>query len=156
MTTNPPLPETRIREIWPTVARIPAIAGLGKLFINSIILAPLGWLVMGGVYFIKILPVVGTRYRLTNQRIAIMRGWGKSASAEVPLCDIDDVQVDAGTLDTFFRSADLKIVKNGSVALTLPAVPDPEAFRHSILDARNAWVPGKVKAMPFISAAASK
>jgi hypothetical protein len=145
--------ETRIREIWPTVARIPAVAGLGKLLIHTIVLAPLGWLVMGGAYFVKILPVLGTRYRLTDKRIAIMRGWGKSVSAEVPLAEIDDVQIDAATNDSFFRSADLKIMRAGQVALTLRAVPDPEAFRHAILDARNAWVPGKVKTLPFISAA---
>ena len=148
--------ETRIREIWPTVARIPAVANLGKLLINSIVLAPLGWLVMAGVYFIKILPVVGIRYRLTDKRIAIMRGWGKATSAEVPLTDIDDVQIDPATVDNFFRSANLKIMRAGSAAMTLTAVPDPESFRLAILSARNAWVPGKVKTLPFISAAAVK
>jgi hypothetical protein len=148
--------ETRIREIWPSVARIPIVANLGKLLINSIVLAPLGWLVMAGVYFGKVAPIVGVRYRLTDKRIAILRGWGKSVRAEVPLADIDDLQIDPATIDSFFRSADLKIMRAGNVAMTLSAVPDPEAFRHAILDARNAWVPGKVKALPFISAAAVK
>src|ERR1700689_5236205 len=107
--------ETRIREIWPTVARIPVVANLGKLLINSIILAPLGWIVMGGVYFTKILPIVGIRYRLTDKRIAIMRGWGKSFKAEVLLTDIDDVEIDAATVDSFFRSADINIMRAGSV-----------------------------------------
>jgi hypothetical protein len=148
--------ETRIREIWPTVARIPIVAGLGKMLINSIVLAPLGWLVMAGVYFGKVMPIVGVRYRLTDKRIAILHGWGKSVRAEVQLADIDDVQIDPATVDSFFRSADLKIIRAGNVAMTLSAVPDPEAFRHAILDARNAWVPGKVKTLPFISAAAVK
>lgn len=148
--------ETRIREIWPTVARIPIVAGLGKMLLHSIVLAPLGWLVMGGVYFIKILPIVGIRYRLTDKRIASMRGWGKSCRAEVALADIDDVRIDPASVDSFFRSADLQIIRAGAVAMTLTAVPDPESFRHAILSARNAWVPGKVKTMPFISAAALK
>ena len=72
--------ETRIREIWPTVARIPVVGNLGKLLIHSIILAPLGWLVMSGVYFGKLLPFVGVRYKLTDKRLMILRGWGKATS----------------------------------------------------------------------------
>jgi len=147
---------TRIREIWPTVARVPAVANLGKLLNNTIILAPLGWLVMSGVYFGKLLPIVGIRYRLTDKRLMILRGWKGSIQQQVPLAEIDDVQLDTDTIDQFFRSADLKIISNGNVAMTLTAVPDAASFRHAILDARNAWVPGKVKALPFIAASATK
>lgn len=148
--------ETRIREVWPTVARAPAIAGLGKLLTKTIVLAPLGWLVMSIVYFGKVLPIIGIRYRLTDKRLTIARGWSAKASQAVALSDIDDVQLDPASVDYFFRSADLKIISGGNVAMTLSAVPDAEAFRHAILDARNAWAPGKVKTLPFISAAATK
>jgi hypothetical protein len=143
---------TRIREIWPTVARAPAVAGLGKLLTNTIILAPLGWLIMSGVYFGKLLPIIGIRYRLTDKRVMILRGWKGSIQQQVPLADIDDVQLDPSTIDNFFRCADLKIIQGGNVVMTLTAVPDAEAFRHAILDARNAWVPGKAKMLPFIAA----
>jgi Bacterial PH domain len=157
MLTTTALPtETRIREIWPSVKRMPAIANLGKMLIKSILLAPLGWLVMSAVYFGKILPFVGVRYKLTDKRLMILHGWGKSPSQEVALSDIDDVQIDVASIDQFFRSADLKIMRAGQVAMTLTAVPDAAAFRHAILDSRNAWVPGKVKTLPFISAAAVK
>ncbi|MBI2808435.1 MAG: PH domain-containing protein [Planctomycetes bacterium] len=143
---------TRIREIWPSVARVPAVASLGKLLNNTIVLAPLGWLLMSGVYFGKVLPIVGVRYRLTDKRIMILRGWKGAISQQVILADIDDVQLDPASVDNFFRSADLKVISNGAVAMTLTAVPDAESFRHAILDARNAWVPGKVKQLPFIAA----
>ena len=148
-----PLPpsETRIRIIWPTVARVAPVAALGKLLTKTIVLAPLGWLVMGGIYFLKVAPFVGVRYKLTDKRIMILRGWGNCVSKEVLLTEIDDVQLDPASIDQFFRSADLKITHNGDV-MTLRAVPDAEAFRHSILDARNAYVPGKVKTLPFIAA----
>ena len=143
---------TRIREIWPTVARVPAIANLGKLLNNTIILAPLGWLVMSGLYFSKILPFVALRYRLTDKRLMILHGWKGKISQQVPLADIDDVILDTASVDQFFRSANLEIMHDGKVAMTLLAVPDAESFRHAILDSRNAWAPGKVKLLPFIAA----
>ena len=146
----------RVREIWPTVARSPVVANLGKFLTNTIILAPLGWLIMAGVYFGKVLPIIGVRYRLTDKRIMILRGWKGSISQQVLLTEIDDVQLDPDSIDQFFRSADLKIMSHGSVAMTLTAVPDAESFRHMILDARNAWAPGRVKSLPFIPASATK
>ena len=156
MTEQPAIQETRIREVWPTVARVPAVAGLGKLLTKTIILAPLGWLVMGGTYFLKVLPIFAIRYKLTDKRIMIVRGWSAKVSHAVALADIDDVQLDPATVDHFFRSADLKIISGGNLAMTLTAVPDAEAFRHAILDSRNAWAPGRAKMLPFISAAATK
>ncbi len=147
---------TRIREIWPTVARVPAVANLGKLLNNTIILAPLGWLLMSGVYFSKVLPIVGVRYRLTDKRLMILKGWKGAIKQQVLLSEIDDVQLDPASIDQFFRSADLKIITAGNVAMTLTAVPDAESFRHAILDTRNAWAPGKVKTLPFIAASATK
>ena len=147
---------TRIREIWPCVKRFPAVANLGKLLNNTILLAPLGWLIMSGVYFGKLLPIIGIRYRLTDKRLMILRGWAGSIQQQVLLADIDDVQLDPDSIDQFFRSADLKIISRGEVALVLTAVPDAESFRHAIIDSRNAWVPGKAKTLPFIAAAATK
>ncbi len=146
---------TRIREIWPSVKRVPAVANLGKLLNNTIVLAPLGWLVMAGVYFGKVLPFVAVRYRLTDKRIMILRGWKGSIRQQVPLAEIDDVQLDPASIDQFFRSADLKIMRGGNAVMTLVAVPDAESFRHMILDARNAWAPGRVKMLPFIPASAT-
>jgi hypothetical protein len=99
-----------------------------------------------------VLPIIGVRYRLTDKRVMILKGWKGAISQQVALADIDDVQLDPASIDQFFRSADLKVISNGQIAMTLTAVPDAEAFRHAILDARNAWVPGKAKLLPFIAA----
>ncbi len=148
--------ETRIREVYPTVARAPAIAAIGKLLNNTIILAPLGWLIMSLVYFGKVLPIVGVRYRLTDKRLTIVRGWKGFASHAIALADIDDVKLDPATIDQFFRSANLLIMSHGKLEMTLIAVPDAESFRHTSLDSRNAWAPGKVKSLPFIAASSVK
>jgi hypothetical protein len=40
--------------------------------------------------------------------------------------------------------------------MTLYGVPEADSFRIAILNARNAWVPGKAKTLPFIAASAVK
>ena len=140
----------RIREVWPSVARVPAIANLGKFLNNTMILAPLGWLIMSSVYFGKLLPFIGVRYRLTDKRVMILRGWKGAISQQVLLTEIDDVILDPASVDQYFRSANLEIIHDGKVMMTLTAVADAESFRHMILDARNAWVPGMAgRKLPF-------
>src|SRR5580704_10305842 len=85
--------EAKIRESWPSVARVPAVANLGRLLTRTIILAPLAWLLMSGVYFAKLLPFLMRRYTLTNRRLMIRRGWNGKAAHEVPLDKIDDVRL---------------------------------------------------------------
>ncbi len=139
----PQLAEARIRDAWPSVASAPALASLGRTLTRTIVLAPLAWLLMSAVYFGKLLPVVGKRYSLTNRRVMIRKGWKGIPSAEIALADIDDVRVVTDANSDFFRAANLEIVSKGQVALTLAGVPEPEGFRHAILNARNAWVPGR-------------
>ena len=154
--TPPQLAEARIREIWPSVASAPAVAGLGRLLTNSILLAPVGWLVMSVVYFGKVLPLLMRRYALTNRRVMIRHGWAGTPAQEIALKDIDDVRLVTDANSEFFRSGNLEIVSGGKVALTLPGVPEPESFRQMILNARNAWVPEKAHTLPFIPASATK
>ena len=152
----PDLGEAKIREVWPSVASIPAIASLGQTLTRTLVLAPLAWLIMSAVYFGKLLPFAASRYTLTNRRLMIRRGWKGVPSHEVPLARIDDVRVVNDAHSDFFRAGTLEILEGGAVVLTLPGTPEAEAFRIAILNARNAWVPGKVKAMPFIAASAAK
>jgi hypothetical protein len=148
--------EAKIREVWPSVASAPAIAGLGQKLTRTIVLAPLAWLIMSLVYFGKLLPFAACRYTLTNRRLMIRRGWKGIPSKEIPLARIDDVRVVNDAHSDFFRAGNLEIIEDGKVVLTLPGTPEAEGFRIAILNARNAWVPGRVKSMPFIAASAAK
>ena len=56
----------------------------------------------------------------------------------------------------FYRTANLEIISKDRVALVLRGVPGPEAFRHAILNACKAWVPGKAAMEGFVPASASK
>jgi hypothetical protein len=148
--------EARIREVWPSVARFPAVANLGRLLTRTIVLAPLAWLVMVPFYFSKILPVVGVRYTLTNRRLMIRRGWSRKVAGEVALGDIDRIQVVPDANSDFFRAATLEIISRDQVALRLPGCTGPDSFRIAILNACNAWVPGRAAKEPFVPASATK
>ena len=152
----PQLDEARIRVVWPSVAAHPAIAGLGRTLTRTIVLAPLAWLLMALPYFMKILPGMACRYTLTNRRLMIQRGWKRKPSQEIALAQIDDVRLNPDSYDPFYRTADLEILSQGQVVMTLPAVPNAESFRHAIVNAYKAWVPGKAETGKFIPASASK
>lgn len=151
----PQLGEAVIRQAWPSVAAVPPVAGLGRVLICSIIFAPLGWLLLAPFYFKKILPLLATRYTLTNRRLMIQRGLKPKPSREIALADIDDVRIEYDGNSAFFRAATLHILSKGQIKLTFSGVPGPESFRHAILNACKAWVPGK-KWDPFVPAKVEK
>lgn len=142
--------EVMIRERYPSVASMGAIATLGRKLTGTIILAPLAWLIMAGPFFGKLLPLIGRRYAITNRRVMIRKGWKGTPGQEVKLSDIDDVRMVTNSNSDFFRAGDLEIISGGKVAFTLRGVPEPESFLHSILNARNAWAPGKARTLPFV------
>lgn len=148
--------EATLRETWASVASSPGIASLGKMLTGTIVLAPLAWVIMGAIYFGKLLPIFMRRYTLTNRRLMIRAGWAGKPIKEVPLAKIDEVRLVSDANTQFFRAANLEIIGGGQTLLTLAGVPDPESFRHAIINTRNAWVPGKSKSMPFLPASAAK
>jgi len=143
--TAPQTGESIIRVAWPSLAAYPTIATLGRKLILSYVLAPLGWALMLPFYFRKVLPGLGTRYAVTNRRVMIQRGIRPAMSQEVLLAAIDEVRFIRDDNSDFFRAATLEIVSGGQVKLTMPGVPEAEAFRHAILNACMAFVPGAPK-----------
>jgi hypothetical protein len=153
--TPPQLAEAMIREVWPTVRGISAgIAALSATLMRSVFLAPLGWMLNSLLFFRKLAPVICQRYTLTNRRLMVRRGWKPAPVQEIPLADIDDVRLVADTYDPFYRSGDLQVLSGGKEALRLIAVPEPESFRQTIINAVKSWGgPDKLKG-PFIPASA--
>lgn len=139
----PQLGEAKVRVAWPSVQAYPAVAGLGRIMTFSIVLAPLAWLLMAPFYFLKVLPFLATRYTLSNRRLMIMRGLKPASSHEVLLADIDDVKIVKDGNSAFFKAANLEIISNGKVVMTLRGVPSPEAYRQAIINTCMAWVPGR-------------
>jgi hypothetical protein len=145
--------EAMIREVWPSVAAYPTVARLGRSLIRSWLGAPIGWLLMAPFYFLKILPFLATRYTLTNRRLMIRRGLKPEPIQDVGLAEIDDVRINSDDNSDFFRASNLAIISQGKTVLTLAGVPEPESLRHSIIEACQAWGPGKLRG-PFVPAKA--
>ena len=139
--TPPQFREVLIREVWPTVAATPGVSSLGLALMRTIVLAPVGWLLLAPFYFRKVLPFISKRYTLTNRRLMIRRGLKPTPARSLDLAAIDDVQVAPGSVSDFFRSGTLHVISGGQTALRLAGVPEPESFRRAILNARTAWAP---------------
>jgi hypothetical protein len=150
----PQLGEAKIREAWPSVAATPGLSSLAAGLIKSVVLAPLGWLLLAPLLGRKLSPFMCRRYTLTNRRLMIQRGLKPLPIQEVALADIDEVRLTS--VNAFFRCGDLEIVGKGQVKLKLVGVPEPDSFRAAIINACTAWVPGKAAAFnTFQSAAAA-
>jgi hypothetical protein len=144
--TPPQLGEAMIREVRPTVVAASAAASaLGEKLIRSIILAPLGWLLLAPLYFKRIMPGICKRYTLTNQSLKIQKGLKPSPTRIIALSDIEEVRLDPASYNQFYRSGTLEIMGKGTVQMRLTGVPEPDSFRNAILNACAAWVPGKGK-----------
>ena len=150
----PQLGEGKIREAFPSVAQS-GLSRLASKLMRSVILAPLGWLLLLPLFGKRLLPFVSKRYTLTNRRLMIQRGLRPAPAQEVALSDIDEVRLVPDSFDRFYLSATLEVVSKGQVAMTLPGVPEPEGFRHAVVNAVKAWVPGKATG-PFQPASAVK
>jgi hypothetical protein len=85
----------------------------------------------------------------------VQRGLRPKPAQEVALADIDEVRLVPDSFDRFYLSGTLEVISKGQVALTLPGVPEPEGFRHAVVNAVKAWVPGKATG-PFQPASAVK
>jgi hypothetical protein len=152
----PQLAEARIREAWPSVtAHGAGVPRLARSLMRTVVLAPLGWALLAPLFALRLAPFVCKRYTLTNRRLMVQRGLKPAPSQEVALAEIDDVRLVEGSRDDFYRSATLEVVSKGRVVLTLPGVPEPEGFRHAVLNAVAAWVPGR-SAGAFVPASAVK
>jgi Bacterial PH domain len=152
----PQLDEATIRVVWPSVAAFPGPARLGRALMGTMILAPLGWLLLAPLYFLKVIPGLARRFVLTNRRVMFQKGFHFQPVQEVLLADIDDVRLQVDSTSNFYRTANLEILSQGKVVMTLRGVPNPESFRHAILNACKAWIPGKAAMDKFIPASAAK
>jgi hypothetical protein len=152
----PEVGEAMIREVWPTLAAGgTAIPTLARQLMATIVLAPLGWLLLAPLFVKRLTPFICRRYTLTNRRLMIQHGLKPSPVQSVDLREIDDIRVVEATRDAFYHSASLDVLSGGKVVMTLPGVPEPEGFRRAVRNAVSAWVPGK-SAGPFVSASAAK
>ena len=133
--------ESVIYEVQPSVARFALARLLGPLYALPI---PLG-LIVGVLtaplplvlFFINVL----RRYVVTSQRVLIQHTLTRDVLQSVKLAEVAQIRVTWQPGQQFYRAADLQLYDSGgSLILRLPGVPNPEAFRRRLAEAREALV----------------
>ncbi len=138
--------EVTIMTVWPSVASMPQGRALGKLYaiksglgsfltfgkLFMMVTIPLAL----GLYFARILPVIGRRYRLTNRRVIVQKGLAGVNDRFIALDDFDAIDVQVLPGQAWYHAGDL-VFRSGTVeSFRLSGVSRPEAFRQTCLKAR--------------------
>jgi hypothetical protein len=144
----PQVQEAMIREVWAAITTSPGPSTMARKLMGSFFMAPLGWLLLLPLWakrFLGFLPGLSgltVKYTLTNRRLMIRKGMKAKPAQEIALSDIGEVRAIEDANSEFYGTGTLEVLrKDGSPALKLAGVPEPESFRHSIIQARDAWGP---------------
>ena len=110
---------------------------LGSVKLSHLLIAPLLAPVAALLYFVQ--KVIGARYLLTNRSIQSWAAIGERMNGQVPLTEIERIDVERHAGQAFFHAGDL-LIRNaaGDVLLRLEGVVRPDVFRQIILEARDA------------------
>jgi len=141
--------ETTVMTIWPSVAMYPLGQALGTLYairwpdvyffrlgnLVALLSIPIALV----LYFLRVAPGIGTRYRLTNRRIIVERGLTSVQDKAVDLDRFDSIAVDVKPGQAWYHAGDL-VFKLGNVeTFRLEGVSRPEAFRETCLKSHLAY-----------------
>ncbi len=92
------------------------------------------------LYFWRVLPVTGIRYTLTNRRIVVQKGMKGVDDRSIDLDAFDSIEIETGPGQQWYNAGDLVFKSGGAEKFRLESVSYPEAFRHSCLASRTAFV----------------
>jgi len=137
------LHEVTVMTVWPSVAKYALGRSLGSLFaitwpdvyifrlgnLIALLAIPIALV----LFFLRIAPGIGTRYRLTNRRIIVERGLTGVEDKAVDLDRFDTIIIDVLPGQAWYDAGDL-VFKLGNVeTFRLEGVSRPAAFRETCL-----------------------
>src|SRR5947209_159835 len=114
--------EALIREVWATIAaNVPAMT-LAHRLIKTVVLAPVGWLLIAPLFGLRLLgflpglSFLTHKYTITNRRVMVRHGLKPKPVKEIPLNEIGDVRVVPDANSEFYVTGKLEILHHdGSV-----------------------------------------
>lgn len=92
------------------------------------------------LYACRLLPRVGTRYRLTNRRVVVQKGLKAVDDQAIELDEFDAIQIDVLPGQEWFHAGDLVFAREGAEVFRLQGVSRPAVFRQNCLKSRMAYV----------------
>ena len=146
MTVFPSIGGTSIGQ---TLGRLMNIkAGFGNVLNLGNLIALLSVPLVLPLIAINLNPFNGRRYRLTNRRVIIERGWRGVEERSVGLGSFDTVDLLVQPGEDWFPCGDLIFRKGNLESLRLSGVPHPEGFRRTCLKMQRAYAGVKRSVAP--------
>ena len=140
--------EATVMTVWPSVAMYGPGRWLGRqyalrwpdvyIFRIGHLIALLAIPVALVLFFLRIAPFIGRRYRLTNRRIIVERGITAVPERFVDLDRFDSITIDVLPGQAWYDAGDLVFRQGNVETFRLPGVSRPEAFRQTCLKAHMA------------------
>ena len=146
----PELEEVEVMTVWPSVAAYPLgrfhgrlyeiKAGWGIIFTVGNLFCLLTIPGALALYFLRVLPFVGQRYRITNRRVIIQQGVRGADGPYVDLDRFDAIEVVVQPGQGWYKAGDLVFSHAGVQTFRLAGVSRPESFRQVCLKAHLSYV----------------
>jgi hypothetical protein len=141
--------ETTVMTVWPSVAKYGLGRVLGQAFAirwPDIYIFRLGNLIALlsipialPLFFLRIAPGIGTRYRLTNRRIIVERGLTSVEDKAVDLDRFDSIAVEVQPGQAWYHAGDLVFRLGNVETFRLEGVSRPVVFRETCLKSHLAF-----------------
>lgn len=141
--------ETTIMTVWPSIAVYKSGQFLGRLCEikwPKVYIFRLGYLFAllsiphaVFLYFCRIAPRIGIRYRLTNRRVIIERGLNGMGESAIGLEEFDTIQIVVQPGHEWYPAGDLVFLRDGTEVFRLGGVSRPEGFQQVCLKAHLAF-----------------
>ncbi len=142
------LDETTTMLVWPSIC----MYGIGRL-LGTLYGIDIGFSVLTvgnlialksipialALYFLRVAPFFGIRYRLTNRRVSVERGLTGTVEKSVSLDRFDEIEIETKPGYDWYKAGDLIFKHEGNETFRLEAVVRPEAFRHCCLKSQRAY-----------------
>src|SRR5262249_51988115 len=141
--------ETTIMTVFPTLGALPAgrvigrlcamgrgsgVFSIGKVF--ALLLIP----VAIPLFFFTLAPGIMRRYRLTNRRVIVQKGWKCVDERWVDFERFDAIDIEVLPGQEWYPAGDLIFRRGPLETFRLAGVSRPETFRHTCLSARRGYL----------------
>lgn len=140
--------ETTTMTIWPGITRFALGRAFGQMYdigrggyiftvgnLLALLTAPGG----AKLYLLRVAPGIALRYRLTNRRIIVERGWSAKEEKYVDLDRFDSIEIVRRPGMRWFDHGDLIFKLGQTETFRLEAVPRPNSFKATVWKAHMAF-----------------
>lgn len=144
--------ETRMATRWPTIGYCSLgrvcgglcgiTTGFTRIFTVGTLMMLVTLPVTLAIYAWQLMPFVCRRYRLTNRRVRILKGYTAVEDSSIGLDEFDTIDVEVLPGQEWLQAGDLVFRSGEKEVFRLAGVSRPETFRQTCLKAKQAFLIG--------------